>query len=91
MILTSFKYLPAGLSKYVLQSFTDKSPPFHPKIEDVVKSGIPVDIEKTTGHQLVRGRGGKLAVMYVCMYIFIKLHITTQSGPVILVILCHSH
>ena len=29
--------------------------------------------------------------MYVCMYVFIKLHITTQSGPVILVILCHSH
>ena len=27
--------------------------------------------------------------MYVCMYVFIKLHITTQSGPVILVILCH--
>ena len=25
------------------------------------------------------------------MYVFIKLHITTQSGPVILVILCHSH
>ena len=22
---------------------------------------------------------------YVCMYVFIKLHITTQSGPVILV------
>ena len=32
--------------------------------------------------------------MYVCMYvcIFIKLHIiTAHSGPVILVILCHSH
>ena len=29
-----------------------------------MKSGIPVDIEKITGHQLVRGRGGKLAVMY---------------------------
>ena len=29
--------------------------------------------------------------LYVCMYVFIKLHITTQSGPVILVILCHSH
>ena len=27
--------------------------------------------------------------MYVCMYVFIKLYITTQSGPVILVILCH--
>ena len=58
------KYLPAGLSKYVLHSFTDKSSPFHPTTEDVVKSGIPVDIEKITGHQLVRRRGGKLAVMY---------------------------
>ena len=27
----------------------------------------------------------------VCVCVFIKLHITTQSGPVILVILCHSH
>ena len=27
----------------------------------------------------------------VCVSIFIKLPITTQSGPVILVILCHSH
>ena len=27
--------------------------------------------------------------MYTC--IFIKLHITAQSGPVIRVILCHSH
>ena len=58
------KHLPAGLSKYVLHSFTDKSPPFRPTTKDVVKSGIPVDIEKITGHQLVRGRGGKLAVMY---------------------------
>ena len=58
------KYLPAGLSKYVLHSFTDKSPPFHRTAEDVVKSGMPVGIEKTTGHQLARGRGGKLAVMY---------------------------
>ena len=27
----------------------------------------------------------------VCVCLFIKLHITAQSGPVILVILCHSH
>ena len=40
------KYLPAGLSKYVLYSLTDKLPPFHPTTEDVVKSGIPVDIKK---------------------------------------------
>ena len=58
------KYFPAGLSKYVLHFFTDKSPPFHPTTEDVVKSGIPADIKKITGHQLVRRWGGKLAVMY---------------------------
>ena len=57
-------FLPAGLSKYVLHSFTDNLPPFHPTTEDMVKSGIPADVEKITGHQLVRGRGGKLAVMY---------------------------
>ena len=27
----------------------------------------------------------------VCVFVFIKLHITAQSGLVILVILCHSH
>ena len=27
----------------------------------------------------------------VCVCVFMKLHITAQSGPVILVILCHSH
>ena len=27
----------------------------------------------------------------VCVFIFIKLHITAQSGPAILAILCHSH
>ena len=27
----------------------------------------------------------------VCVCVFIKLHITAHSGPVILVILCHSH
>ena len=58
------KYLPAGPSKYVLHSFTNQLPSFHPTAEDVVISGIPVDIEKVTGHQLVRGRDGKLAVMY---------------------------
>ena len=24
--------------------------------------------------------------VYVCMYVFIKLHITTQSGPVVVVV-----
>ena len=30
-------------------------------------------------------------VPLVCVCVFIKLHITAQSGPIILVILCHSH
>ena len=30
-------------------------------------------------------------VICMCVCVFIKLHITAQSGPVILVILCHSH
>ena len=29
--------------------------------------------------------------VYVCVCVFMKLHIIAQSGPVILVILCHSH
>ena len=33
----------------------------------------------------------QLQYVCVCVCVFIKLHITTQSGPVILVILCHSH
>ena len=43
----------------------------------------------------LRGRqvspGEKRVCVCVCVSVFIKLHITTQSGPVILVILCHSH
>ena len=34
---------------------------------------------------------GRKDTVCVCVCVFIKLHITTQSGPVILVILCHSH
>ena len=54
------------------------------------------------GHFFVHEEGNGLALIEaklkelkekvcVCVYIFIKLHITAQSGPVILVILCHSH
>ena len=28
---------------------------------------------------------------HMCACVFIKLHITAQSGPVTLVIICHSH
>ena len=30
--------------------------------------------------------------VYMCVYmVFIKLNVTAQSGPVVVVILCHSH
>ena len=32
-----------------------------------------------------------LVCVYVCVCVFIKLHINAQSVPIILVILCHSH
>ena len=31
------------------------------------------------------------SIFFLCVCVFIKLHKTAQSGPVILVILCHSH
>ena len=33
----------------------------------------------------------KVERLSVCVCVFIELHITAQSGPVIPVILCHSH
>ena len=33
----------------------------------------------------------KIVAQCVWVCIFIKLHVTAQSGPVIVVILCHSH
>ena len=53
----------------------------HPDIAESLES---------LGNVAIREVGVSLRVcVYVC--VFIKLHITTQSGPVILVILCHSH
>ena len=56
-----------------------------PSPEDAKRLEIQAPMRKAVSFK-------KLVCMYyVCMYVFIKLHITTQSGPVILVILCHSH
>ena len=38
-----------------------------------------------------RGALSRECVCVWCVFVFIKLHITAQSGPVILVILCQSH
>ena len=57
------KYLPADLIKYVLNSFTSKSPPFHATFDDVSTPPERLEIEQITGRQLVRGRGGVIAVL----------------------------
>ena len=58
------KYMPAGFSLYVLNSFADKAPPFHATAEDVVVNETRVRLDKITRHQVVRGRGGQPASLY---------------------------
>ena len=47
-------------------------------------SGVILDRQEQFTRPSWSGRG-------LCVCVFIKLHITAQSGPVILVIICHSH
>ena len=58
------KYLPAGLTHYVLNIFFKKSPPYHIAQGDVAGPLQLLVVEKITGHQSVRGRGGVIAVLY---------------------------
>lgn len=58
------KYLPADLSLYALNSFAKKSPPYHVTTADVFSPPTRLDVEQLTAHQVARGRGGNLAVMY---------------------------
>lgn len=58
------KHLPAGLTQYVLNNYTTKDPPYHITSEGVSEHIQHLDIAKLMGHQLVRGRGGKITVMY---------------------------
>ena len=55
--------LPLSLSQYVLSKHATQSPPFH-VTEDVDAPVERVVVDHISGHQLVRGRGGKIAVMY---------------------------
>lgn len=52
------RFLPAGLTQYVLNNYTTKSPPYHVKRKTMFPHP-PVerlDVEQITGHQSVRGR-----------------------------------
>ena len=58
------KYLPAGLTQYVLNIFSKTSPPYHVTQDDVSAPLQRLEVEKITGHQSVRGRGGVIAVLH---------------------------
>ena len=61
------KYLPAGLTQYVVNIFSKKFPPYHVTQDDV---SIPLqqvqrmEVEQITGDQSIRGRVGVIAVQY---------------------------
>ena len=68
------KHLTAGLTQYVLNNFAKKSPPYH-VTQDYVSAPLQQpDVERHTGHQSVRGRGGVTAVL-------LKAHWAGLSEP----------
>ena len=58
------KYLPPGLTQYVLNNFPKKSPLYHVTLDDVSAPLQRLEVEKITGQQSVRGRDGVIAVLY---------------------------
>ena len=58
------KYLPAGLTQYVFNNFSKKSPPYHVTQDDVSTPLQRLEVDQITGHRSVRGRGGVIAVLY---------------------------
>ena len=58
------RYLPAGLTQYVLHAFATETPPYHVTTDDIATPPILINVAKTTGHQCVRGRGGAIVVLY---------------------------
>ena len=57
------KHLPAGLSTYDLNSSRTKSPPYHATLDDVSPPPERLEVKQISGHQLVHGRGGVIAVL----------------------------
>ena len=58
------KYLPAGLTQYVLNNFPKNSPPYHVTQDDFSDPPQRLEVEKITGHESVRGRRGVMSVLY---------------------------
>ena len=58
------KHLPADLTKYVLSSFSTRSPPIHATLDGFSPPPARLVVDQISGHQLVLDRGGVLAVVY---------------------------
>ena len=56
------KHLPADLTKYVLNSFSTKPHPSKSRSTTSHRRRKFLEFDQITGHQLVRGRGGVIAV-----------------------------
>ena len=57
------RYLPAGLTQFVLNNYTT-TPPFHVTADDVSVPVERLEVDKISSHRSVRGRGGVIAVLY---------------------------
>ena len=68
------KYLPAGLTQYVLNYLSKKFPPYYVTQDGVSTPFQRLEVEQITGHQSVRGRSGVIAVLY-------KMHLAGLSEP----------
>ena len=58
------KLLPAGLTQYVLNNFPKTLPSYCVTQDDVSVPLQRLEVEKITGHNSVRGRGGVIAALY---------------------------
>ena len=56
--------LPAGLTQYVLNKCSKKSPPYHVTQDDFSTPLQQLEVEQITGDQSVRGQGGIIALLY---------------------------
>ena len=86
---------------FILLNFSEENPVYRdrthvPTCQKVTRFPLSYRGEYNSNYYVLRHNRFSTVLqcnMYVCMYvcIFIKLHTTAQSGPVIRVILCHSH
>ena len=58
------RYFPAGLTRYVLNNYTNRSPPFHVTADDVSVPVERLEVDKISSHPSLRNRGGAIAVLY---------------------------